>query len=253
VQAAVVFSAIIVPGFLFVGGFGRGRPRTGAQQPLYVLAQAVVASLLLLAIAWWLGGRTVVRWVNDGTAVSKHRDATYAFFLGLLLLPFPLGLLAGGVAEWLLTRVLNAHDRIARARAADPNAHRRVRACASWLLRAIETRELLEGAATWDRTWRQLQRRTKYLYVRVRTTSGYEVTGEVGDHSRVALSPQDHDLYIEQVYRPVDPQDPEGRMVPVEGGRGIFISGPAIEILEFRGPAATIPPTNRPETRNDHE
>lgn len=252
VQAAVVFSVIIVPGFLFVRGFGRGRPRVGPQQPLYVLTQAVVASLVLLAIAWWPGGRTVVRWVSDGTAITRHRDGTYAFFVALIVVPFPLGLLAGGAAEWLLTRVLNARDRLAAAQAADPKTHRLRRSGAAWLLQAIESRELLEGAATWDRTWRQLQRRAKYLYVRVRTTSGYEATGEVGDDSRVALSPQDHDLYIEQVYRPVDAADPGGRMVPVEGGLGIFISGPAIETLEFRGPAATISPTDAPEeTKKD--
>jgi hypothetical protein len=241
VQAALVFSAIIVPGFLFVRGFGRGRPRITQEQPLYVLAQAVVASLFLLAIAWWLGGRTVVGWLRDSTAISKHRDGTYGFFLGLLLVPFPLGLLAGGIADWLLARVLDARDRLASARALEPDARRRRRSLAIWLLRGIESRELLEGSATWDRMWRQLQRRNKYLYVRIRTKTGYEITGEVGDDSRVALSPQVQDLYVERVYRPIDAARPNGEMAPVEAGRGIYIRGSEIETVEFRGPAATIP------------
>jgi hypothetical protein len=67
------------------------------------------------------------------------------------------------------------------------------------------------------------------VYVRVTTKSGQEIVGTMTNRSRIALSPQPHDLYIEQILR----QGDDGHYYPTAYGLGAFVSGQEIEALEW--------------------
>jgi hypothetical protein len=61
------------------------------------------------------------------------------------------------------------------------------------------------------------------------TTGGREITGLVADGSRVALSPQPRDVYLEEVLR----QAEDGNYYPTAYGLGAFIAGDEIESVEW--------------------
>jgi hypothetical protein len=270
IDSVLGFVVLIVPGFLCVRGFFRGRARVIPDQPLYLLAQAVVSSLLLIAAAWWLGARHLAHWAQAGTLIAgPHERYTYEVMVILLLAAFPVGLISGGIVEWGIERLMKVRQRlggcrhayeraIAQAGRTESEGQRfaslaeaaklkpgRGSGLAWWLLGALEQRELLDTANAWSKTWRHISRKVKqrgddaYVYVRVRTRDGGEITGAFGDGSWAAFAPHPQDLYIESVYRPLDPNAPDGPYAPVEDGLGVFVSGTEIASVEFRGPQAT--------------
>lgn len=234
-----MFALLVVPGFLFVRGFFRGRSRADHEQTLYVLAEAVVASLLILAVTFPVGGDSVLARLDAGVPLSDHPTQTYWFLVALLLVPFPTGIVVGGALDALIAALSRRRSRLTATGEAQRSWRGRLEA---WLLRALEARELLRGASTWDRVWSDVNATEDYVWVRVKTKSGSDVTGRVGKRSRVALSPQPRDLFIEQVYRARDPTAAYSDMLPVDGSRGIFVSGTDIESVEFRGHEASVAP-----------
>jgi hypothetical protein len=267
------FAVLIVPGFLFVRGYFRGRSRIAPEQPLYFLAQAVVVSLLLVAAGWWLGCRHVAHWAEHHT-LSRHEGYAYRTAILLLLVPFPLGLLVGGIIEWLIERLMTASAvlrpkvealRVAKAlpkpdrKPAVKKARKQARYGSALLLRVLEIleqRELLDEQNAWNKTWRRLRRDIRdrgegaFVMVRVRTKSGEEVTAGFGANSWAAFRPHPEDLYVEQVFRPVDENDPTGPYAAMEDGLGMFFAANEIEAVEFRGTAATIIPPTDPGTES---
>lgn len=241
-QSIVVFAVAVVPGFLFVRGFFRGRARVISEQGIYVLAEAVVASLLMLALFWKGGGQQTVGWYLDGQ-LRAHDGAVYGYALVALLAPFPLGLAVGGVANLVVAALGRLRGRVLRgidSQRARPSSRPSVgRRLALWVLGALRSRNFLDGPGAWERTWRELRQEGTYVYVRVKTKGGSDITGVMGDGSHVALSPLPRDIYIERVLRELAPGGPYG---PVAEGRGIFVAGAEIESIEFRGPEASIPP-----------
>ena len=93
----------------------------------------------------------------------------------------------------------------------------------------IALRLLQEGPSTWDRTWKHLRRSEPFVYVRVRTKSGAEIVATVADRSRIAVSPQPRDLYVEEVLRRAD----DGYYYPTAFGLGAFVMGSEIESVEW--------------------
>lgn len=89
------------PSWSAVATFGRGA-HGSVEADLYALAEAMVGSLFLLAVAWWLRGRDIVGWAETHE-LSEHRDAAYMLGLALLLIPHPLGLVAGWVVSGLFS------------------------------------------------------------------------------------------------------------------------------------------------------
>lgn len=269
------FVVLVVPGFLYVRGYFRGRARVTPEQPLYVLGQAVVASLLLIAAIWWLGGRHILHWAEHGTLDQRsHENYAYRFLVASLVLSFPTGLVTGGLVEWVIERSMRLRnameakhraygqaveyakslapadqaDALAAARTMKPRAGA---GPVRWVLGALEQRELLDAANAWSKTWLALRRhmdemreagKKGFVMVRVVTTEGREITGAFGEKSWAAFAPHPTDLYIEEVYRQIDPTDPASPYVGVQGGLGIFVAAAEIESVEFRGPEATTPP-----------
>lgn len=233
------------------------------EQPLYVLAQAIVVSLFLGLIVWKLGLRDIVHWVSDDELRQGTRESfTFRFVAVTLIAAFPAGLLLGGIVEWLIERLMRLSaakaqrkrqydaavaaadaltdpaarkDSESRTWANKPKAWDRP---ALWLLGALEARELLDAGNAWSKTWLGLRRHLgqstqRFIFVRVRMKGGKEIVGGFGDKSWAAFDPHPTDLYIEQVFLPVDPDDPNGPHLPVQGGLGVFVAGSEIESVEF--------------------
>src|SRR4051794_14415683 len=97
-QTLLAFVAFVVPGFLLRCGYKKARYRGAVETDLYALAEAVVGSALVLAVAWWFGGREIVGWANTGT-LAPHAQRMYWIVVGLLIAPFPVGMMLG----WLVT------------------------------------------------------------------------------------------------------------------------------------------------------
>jgi hypothetical protein len=111
-EAAIVFALVIAPGFLLVRGYARRRTRSIPERDLYALAQAVIASIVWLGVAFFI----LQAWLDDwgliprnDAILEKNQTAVTLSLLGIVLLPYPLGWLAalvgelasGAVSTWL--------------------------------------------------------------------------------------------------------------------------------------------------------
>ncbi len=228
-QAAIVFLVIALPGFLAQGGYRLGRAVPEHPQGLVAVARVIALSTLIDLIAWKLGGRALYQHARAGDALTTKEADTYWFAVGLFVIPAVMGYLLGQAVDFFASGVGAAIDRLpespdpgAPKEALGPRARRRV-------LGALNQRLLHEGPTTWDRTWRRLRRNEPFAYARVTTSGGRQIIGLVADASRIALSPQPHDLYLEQVLQHAD----DGHYYPTAYGLGAFIAGSEIESVEW--------------------
>ena len=227
-QAAIVFLVIVLPGFLALSGYRSGRAVPEHPQGLVAVARMIAISTVIVLVAWKLGGRTVYDYARAGTALTLHEAYTWRFAAMLLVIPGLLGYIAGQVVDACARILGGAVDRLAPLpddTTAEPFGRRTQRR----LLKALSSRLLHEGPTTWDRTWRRLRRTEPYAYARIVTTGGREIVGLVADGSRVALSPQPRDLYLEEVLR----QAEDGHYYPTAYGLGAFVAGDEIESVEW--------------------
>jgi hypothetical protein len=112
--ALAVLLVAVVPGFLFLQGYHRGRDQPIAPD-LFVIAKAGVASLVFVTVLWavpgwsWLeDGSTVVDWIRD-KEFDEHRE----YFLVLVWLGFSLAYFSGLAIGWAIDR-LGGHPVIGR-------------------------------------------------------------------------------------------------------------------------------------------
>lgn len=186
-NALLLFSVFIVPGFLLQRGYLRARAHGVAQADLHALAAAIVWSLVVLAVAWWCGGQSVLGWLEAGT-VNQHLKQTYGLALGLLLAPYPIGLVAGVISTALAQKM-----EVIREERAEPGTKW---ARCLWVLDSFG----FFGAPTvWDGVWGQFW--TRRIYVRVRTKTGQDIVGAFEKGSWVGLSPEPAQLFLSTVYR----------------------------------------------------
>ena len=182
-------------------------------------------------VAWKLGGRDLYSDARAGTALTTDEGDTWRFSIAVLVIPGVLGFLAGECVDVAARRIGVALD---RQRESMANADSRQAApiqtrAREKALDILSARLLHEGPTTWDRAWRNLRRTQPYVFVRVTTKSGQQVVGTMSDRSRIALSPQPRDLYIEQVLRPAA----DGHYYPTAYGLGVFVAGSEIEAVEW--------------------
>jgi hypothetical protein len=225
-QAAIVFLVIVLPGFLAQSGYRAGRAVPEHQQGLVAVARVIAVSTVLILAAWKLGGRSVYDYAREGTALTLHNAYTWRFAVMLVLVPPLLGYIAGQAVDACARIIGDAIDGLPHSATSEKRPGERVR---RRLLKALSGRLLHEGPTIWDRTWRRLRRTEPYFYARIMTTGGREITGLVADGSRVALSPQPRDVYLEEVLR----QAEDGNYYPTAYGLGAFIAGDEIESVEW--------------------
>lgn len=213
-EAAIVFLVIVVPGFLYLGGYRLGRAVPEHHEGIATVAKVIAISSVIAVIAWKLGGRDLYDDALAGTALTTDEGDTWRFVIALLAVPAVVGFIAGEVVDAAARHLGEAQDR--RRQTDDQTASRAARSGAK-LLDLLSARLLHEGPSTWDRTWRQMRRSEPYVFVRVRTKSGQIVVGTMTDRSRVALTPQPRDLYIDQVLL----EGPDGNYYPTNSGLGV--------------------------------
>jgi len=228
-QAALVFLVIVVPGFLAMAGYRLGRAVPDHPDGLVATARVIAVSAFIALIAWKLGGQDLYRHIRAGTALTREEPQTYRFALALLLVPGVLGFALAQLVDAMTHRVWVARNKLPPApRGGDPKeplGRRLRRKC----LVALSARLLHDGPTTWDRTWKQIRRTQPYVFVRVTTRGGREIVGTVADASRIAVSPQPRDLYIQQTLR----QGEDGTYYPTAYGLGAFVAGAEIETVEW--------------------
>jgi Family of unknown function (DUF6338) len=228
-QAALVFLTLVVPGFLAMAGYRLGRAVPDHPDGLAATARVITVSAFIALIAWKLGGRDLYDHVRAGTALTRREPETYRFALALLLAPGIIGFLLAQLVDALTHRVWVARSKLppppTQGGLKEPLGRRLQRRS----LVALSARLLHDGPTTWDRTWKQIRRTQPYVFVRVTTRGGREIVGTVADASRIAVSPQPRDLYIEQTLR----QAADGTYYPTAYGLGAFVAGVEIETVEW--------------------
>lgn len=241
-EAALVFLVLFVPGYLYLGGYRLGRAVPEHREGIATVAKVIAISATIGVIAWKLGGRGLYEDAREGSALTSDEGDTWRFVITLLVLPGLLGFGAGELVDAAANRISDAQNR-GRDLHADRPAGRGFRArMKDTILQVLSARLLTDGPTTWDRAWRQLRRTEDYVYVRVTTKNGQEIVGTMTDRSRIALSPQPRDLYIEEILR----QAQDGTYYPTAFGLGAFVSGGEIESVEWVSPAGLI------STQEDH-
>jgi hypothetical protein len=228
-EAALVFLLVVLPGFIAQGGYRLGRAVPEHAQGLVAVARVIALSTAIAVISWKLGGRALYDHARDGTALTSDEGETYRFAVALLVVPGVLGYVVGQATDVMARKVGNAVDQLPPLPQA-PATEKFGKRCKRRFLRSLSTRLLDEGPSTWDRVWRRLRRNEPYAYVLVTTKGGREILGVATSESRVALSPQPRDLYLEQVLRQ---SDDDGKYYPTAYGLGVYVAGDEIESVEW--------------------
>lgn len=200
-EAALVFSVLIVPGLLLIAGYNRIRVHTLPRRDLYVLAQAVAVSLAWLPAVWLLGGREVVDWADAGT-LRSHDGEVIRIVLVNLAAPLVVGLLAGQAVEWVGARPWGK------------------------LSRTVGWTGIFEPPTAWEAAW-QLALEGEWAAVEITLKDGQRFNVLFDDGSRVGLSPGPRYLFFDTEYR----FEADGT-VAVEEHEGIFID--ATEVVSIR-------------------
>jgi Family of unknown function (DUF6338) len=230
-EAAIVFLVVVVPGFVYLGGYRLGRAVPEHREGIATVAKVITISAVIAAIAWKLGGRDLYDDVRADTALTSDEGDTWRFVVAILAIPGIIGFLAGEFVDEAARRVGIAQDRRRDVEDSDETASTSGPASRikRKVLGVLSARLLHEGPTTWDRTWRHLRRTEPYVFVRVTTKSGQELIGAMSNRSRVALTPQPRDIYINEIHRRAD----DGNYYPTAYGLGAFVSGADIESIEW--------------------
>lgn len=203
-QSALVFALFVVPGFLLIRGYARGRTHAVPPLGLYALAEAIVASLLLLMIAWWpLHLGDIIRWADDGTLLATHEAALFWFTASMVLAPYPAGRVGGVIMEAIGSRP------------------------ASKVNKLMTRCDLLGPPTVWDSAWTQMKDQGRAWAI-IRTIGGDEIVGVFAADSRVGTSPLERQIYLEQEYG--ETADGFG----IISDEGVYVDESSIESIHFK-------------------
>jgi len=230
-EAAIVFLALFVPGYLYLAGYRLGRAVTEQRDGINTVAKVIAASTLLAVASWRLGGHHLHDHIRAGTALTTHEATTWRFTLAALIAPGLLGFLAGELVDAAARRAAALDDALRRAAEAsrDNRWPARLR---RRMIEVVVRRLLRQGPTVWDRTWPEVRRADEVLAVRVTMKSGQELVGLISQRANAGMSPSPRDVYVERVLR----AGPDGSWEPTLGSRGAFISGTEIESVEWLTP-----------------
>lgn len=220
INTALAISLFVAPGYVLIQGYRQGRSWTPPDKDLYVLAQAVVASvgwLALVAVTLSIVGQPLKHWgvlPQNPAELEKHIPAVALLVLGIEFVPFVLGV------AWGL--VVNSLQRIERAH---------------FLLRWTG---IFEPPTAWEQAWSEAVARSEgapgqqSIDVRVLLKSGGVIEGRYGSASRADLSPRrTHQIYLETGYGLDDRSDPP-RLLGDGTIGGVFIDASEIATVYFK-------------------
>lgn len=229
IEAALIVLLLIAPGFLLQRGFQRGGTYAMPSLSLYAVTQAVVLSGVILLLSAPLGGFAVAEWLDDGTLFTEHEWSAWFYFLALLGIPFPLGLLIGRLSQtiaapgggrvpldvkqsWIGRRLFKLRDRFQLS--ALPDWFR-------WL-------GFMASPTAWDRVWTAVGERTSPVMVEMDLGDDEVVHAAFGSESFVTTSPQPPGLFLEAEY--VEMGD---TLVKVDTSEGVYVDGSQIRSIRL--------------------
>ncbi|HEU4703242.1 MAG TPA: DUF6338 family protein [Conexibacter sp.] len=224
-EAAIVFTLVIAPGYLFVRGFSVGRTRTPPDRDLYVLAEAVVASVVWLALVYLVEHdrlRTVGILPRSDTALEQHGIAIAWTVLAIVLAPYVLGRLGGWLQRTVADGLAAGLSWVDARRGAAPG---RAARAALWGADAVGRWQMLRPPTAWDRAWSEQRARGGPVTIHLR--DGLIVRGSV---ERVDTSPLQHQVVLS------DGAGFDANGLPVElasGPGGVYIESTEIRAVFF--------------------
>lgn len=186
----MLFVFLFLPGYLFLQGYRRGAEVPKERRDLYVVAETITFSILLLAAAWPLGLDQVQKDVQAGKLLDYGTLALYGLIAVTLLVPFVLGAVIGLVVRGLY---------------AIPG-----------LQQLLPQPEL----TSWEDLWHQIATMDSAPLVRITTKNGGDIIGIFGTGSSVATtrSSTPRDVYLSQRFVLNGQQlEPSGEGVYIEG------------------------------------
>jgi hypothetical protein len=202
-EAAAVFSALLVPGLEIIAGYRRARVHALPRRDLYVLAQAVAVSLAWLPFAWLLGGHKAIGWFVDDTA-SQHQTVILGIIVLNLIVPLVAGASVGRLVDWLGS---HPESRVARG---------------------LEWTGAFRPPTAWDAAWLRASL-GEWAAVEIELMDGRTIGVLFDRNSAVDLSPREtRDVFCDTEYRAQD----DGTVEIVEHA-GIHIAGEQIRSLRF--------------------
>jgi Family of unknown function (DUF6338) len=202
-EAALVFSILIVPGYLLLRGYYVGRAHTLPDRDLHVLAQAVVGSLIWLA-ATWVVVEDLLGWINADT-VDDHVVASYAIGAAIVIAPYLVGRLSGQLVAFA-SGLEGSDNQIAQA--------------THWVVFRLVA--VIEHPTSWEKAWAGRSQ----AWVQVTLEGDVVVRGQYAEDSKVDVAPLPPRLYLEKSYA----TDSDGTII--EQG-SVYIDGSRIMSVEF--------------------
>jgi hypothetical protein len=203
-DAALVFALLIVPGYQLVRGSATACGADAPDRDLYVLAQAVVASLAWLALTWPAVGN-LLAWVGDDT-LDDHQLCAYLIAPLVVGVPYLLGRLGGMLA----------------AAVASPRG--------GWgpasVARALSLLGFVGEGTAWDKVWLAPIKAGRAVAT-VDLVDGRSIVGQFASASFISASPAAPAIFFERAYQ----FDPDGTMTTFDGGA--FIEGEQIVAIKF--------------------
>ncbi|HYP56293.1 MAG TPA: DUF6338 family protein [Solirubrobacterales bacterium] len=176
-DAALVFALLIVPGYQLVRGYAVASGADAPDRDLYVLAQAVVASLVWLALTW-PAVRNLLIWVGED-ALGDHLLCVYLIAPLVVGLPYLVGSVGGSAVKKL------AAPRGAKG----PTA----------VLRFLSAVGIVGRGTSWDRVWLGAIKAGRAVAT-VDLVNGKSIVGQFASNSFVAASPAAPAVFFERAY-----------------------------------------------------
>lgn len=187
-ETAVLFVLLIAPGYLCVAGFNQLSSDSATRLNASHLAQAVPASIVVLAIGWCPFGESLIgRLGNDESLAHSVQDlGTWLLLLGLFALGFCVGGIFGFFVRWALGTTVHRGTGI-RALVGRGAA------------KVFDVLGFYRPSTMWEEAALSLASARQSL-IKVQLQDGSSIYGPFAANSRMTLAPRPRGLYLEQAF-----------------------------------------------------
>jgi uncharacterized protein DUF6338 len=218
-DAALVFGVIVVPGYLLLRGYYVGRAHIVPEKDLYVLAQAVVGSLIWLA-ATWIVVEDLLGWIQHDQ-LGSHVLESYGVASLIVVVPYIVGRLAGALVRFAFKQPgTGGHQ--------PPN----------WLRWLTRQAGIVEYPSAWETAWAPALAGRAIIEVRLDDNSS--VLGVFAGDSDVNLAPRSPQIFFEDSLQVQDDGSLKSSgAIHVDGSRIVSIRFVRIDVLASPTKAAS--------------